>query len=99
MPFRSRTCRVSAAESRRVRGKSSRWLSWPAYAFNFYFRGTPLLVKIFLIYYGSGQFRVLLTDLHLWVFFREAYFCAVLTLTLPRAPQARETTREAQEES
>ena len=31
-------------------------LSWPAYAYMFYFRGTPLLVQIFLIYYGSGQF-------------------------------------------
>ena len=76
-----------------MRVAKSRWLSWPAYAFNFYFRGTPLLVQIFLIYYGSGQFRVLLTDLHLWVFFREAYFCAVLTLTLNTAAYTAEILR------
>jgi octopine/nopaline transport system permease protein len=39
-------------------------------------------VQIFLIYYGSGQFRPFLQDLGLWVFFRDAWFCAVLALTL-----------------
>ena len=58
-------------------------LLWmPVYLFNFYFRGTPLLVQIFLIYYGSGQFQSFLTDVGLWTFFQEATFCAVLTLTL-----------------
>jgi His/Glu/Gln/Arg/opine family amino acid ABC transporter permease subunit len=27
----------------------------PVYGYIFFFRGTPLLVQIFLIYYGSGQ--------------------------------------------
>ena len=31
----------------------------PVYGYIFFFRGTPLLVQIFLIYYGSGQFRPL----------------------------------------
>jgi len=57
-------------------------IRWPIYGFNFYFRGTPLLVQIFLIYYGSGQFQDFLTDWGLWQFFREAWFCAILTLTL-----------------
>ena len=36
-------------------------LIWaPVRAYVFYFRGTPLLVQIFLIYYGSGQFREVL---------------------------------------
>ena len=36
-------------------------LLWmPAYGFIFFFRGTPLLVQIFLIYYGSAQFRAAL---------------------------------------
>src|SRR5918999_6380056 len=60
-------------------------LSWPAYAYMFYFRGTPLLVQIFLIYYGSGQFVSELRALGLWEFFREPYFCAVLTLSLNTA--------------
>ena len=61
-------------------------LIWaPVRAYVFYFRGTPLLVQIFLIYYGSGQFRESLEAAGLWVFFREPYFCAVLSLTLNTA--------------
>jgi His/Glu/Gln/Arg/opine family amino acid ABC transporter permease subunit len=60
-------------------------VSMPVRAYVFYFRGTPLLVQIFLIYYGSGQFRELLESAQLWVFFREPYFCAVLSLTLNTA--------------
>lgn len=30
---------------------------WPIRTFVAVFRGTPLLVQIFLIYYGLGQFR------------------------------------------
>jgi len=48
----------------------------------FIFRSTPLLVQIFLIYYGSGQFRPFLQDVGLWQFFREPYFCAIAALTL-----------------
>lgn len=60
-------------------------LSLPVRIYVFYFRGTPLLVQIFLIYYGSGQFRDALEAAGLWVFFREPYFCAVLSLTLNTA--------------
>jgi His/Glu/Gln/Arg/opine family amino acid ABC transporter permease subunit len=70
-------------------------LSWPAYAYMFYFRGTPLLVQIFLIYYGSGQFVSELRSLGLWQFFREPYFCAVLTLTLNTAAYTAEILRGA----
>ncbi len=60
-------------------------LSLPVRAYVFYFRGTPLLVQIFLIYYGSGQFRTFFESVGLWTFFREPYFCAVLSLTLNTA--------------
>jgi His/Glu/Gln/Arg/opine family amino acid ABC transporter permease subunit len=70
-------------------------LSWPAYAYMFYFRGTPLLVQIFLIYYGSGQFVPELKSLGLWQFFREPYFCAVLTLTLNTGAYTAEILRGA----
>jgi len=65
----------------------------PVYGFNFYFRGTPLLVQLFLIYYGSGQFQDFLSTVGLWQYFREAYFCAVLTLTLNTAAYASEIFR------
>ena len=70
-------------------------LSSPAYAYMFFFRGTPLLVQIFLIYYGSGQFVPELRALGLWQLFREPYFCAVLTLTLNTAAYTAEILRGA----
>jgi His/Glu/Gln/Arg/opine family amino acid ABC transporter permease subunit len=70
-------------------------LKWPSYFFIFYFRGTPLLVQLFLVYYGSGQFRHELSELGLWVYFREAYFCAVFTLTLNTCAYTAEIIRGA----
>jgi octopine/nopaline transport system permease protein/arginine/ornithine transport system permease protein len=69
-------------------------LRWPAFAYMFYFRGTPLLVQIFLIYYGAGQFVPELKAIGLWDgFFREAYFCAVLTLVLNTTAYSAEIVR------
>ncbi|NQU55976.1 MAG: ABC transporter permease [Rhodospirillales bacterium] len=71
-------------------------LLWmPAYVYILFFRGTPLLVQLFLIYYGSGQFREELEALGLWVFFREAYFCAVFSLSLNTAGYTAEILRGA----
>jgi His/Glu/Gln/Arg/opine family amino acid ABC transporter permease subunit len=67
----------------------------PTYAFIFFFRGTPLLVQLFLIYYGSGQFVPELRAVGLWGLFREAYFCGVLTLTLNTAAYTAEIIRGA----
>ena len=68
-------------------------LDWPAQGYVFVFRGTPLLVQIFLIYYGLGQFRPTLQAWGLWTFFREPYWCAVLALTLNTAAYASEIIR------
>ncbi|MFL5130780.1 MAG: ABC transporter permease [Microvirga sp.] len=68
-------------------------LDWPAQAYVFVFRGTPLLVQIFLIYYGLGQFRPTLQEWGLWTFFREPYWCAVFALTLNTAAYASEIMR------
>jgi octopine/nopaline transport system permease protein len=67
-------------------------VSWPAYAYVFVFRGTPLLVQMFLIYFGLGQFEAL-RDSFLWPVFREAYWCAVLALTLNTSAYASEIVR------
>ena len=40
-----------------MRMSSNPMLSGFAYSYVFVFRGTPLLVQIFLIYYGIGQFE------------------------------------------
>ncbi len=69
-------------------------LKWPAFGYMFYFRGTPLLVQIFLIYYGAGQFSPELRQWGLWDgLFREAYFCAVLTLVLNTTAYSAEIIR------
>ena len=77
----------------RLSGNPFVWM--PTYVFILYFRGTPFLVQLFLVYYGSGQFREVLQSLGLWVFFREAYFCAVFTLTLNTAAYTAEILRGA----
>ena len=64
-------------------------------AYVFFFRGTPLLAQIFLIYYGSGQFRGALDSMGLWVFFRDPWFCALLSLTLNTAAYTSEILRGA----
>ena len=65
----------------------------PAYGYIFFFRGTPLLVQIFLIYFGSGQFRHVLDDIGLWSILREAYWCAIITLSLNTAAYTAEILR------
>ncbi len=68
-----------------ARLSKSWWLTAPAYAYVYFFRGTPLLAQTFLIYYGAGQFNEALQSVGLWWFFREAYYCAVLTFSLNTA--------------
>lgn len=58
------------------------------------FRGTPLLVQIFLIYYGLGQIPALRHSL-LWPFLREPYWCAVLALALNTSAYTAEIIRGA----
>jgi octopine/nopaline transport system permease protein len=68
-------------------------LSKLAYAYVYVFRSTPLLVQIFLIYYGSGQFRESFESVGLWYFLREPYFCAILALTMNTAAYTSEIIR------
>ncbi|MGB8420688.1 ABC transporter permease [Paraburkholderia sp.] len=49
--------------------------------FSSVFRGTPLLVQLFVIYYGLGQFEAIRSSF-LWTFFSSSFFCASLALTL-----------------
>ncbi|WP_445680372.1 ABC transporter permease [Radicibacter daui] len=58
----------------------------------FVFRGTPLLVQIFLIYYGLGQFPAVRHSF-LWPLLREPYACAVLSLMLNTAAYSSEIIR------
>ena len=61
---------------------SGRWyLSWPALTYIYVFRGTPILVQIFIIYYGLPQLEFIRESIF-WPVLREPYGCAVLALAL-----------------
>ncbi|WP_323781441.1 ABC transporter permease [Leisingera sp.] len=47
-----------------------------------FMRGTPILAQLFLIFYGSGQFRPFLQEWGLWAFFRDPFNCALLAFAL-----------------
>lgn len=60
-----------------------------------FFRGTPLLCQLYLIYYGSGEFRTLFQEAGLWWFFRDAYYCCLLAFSLNTAAYQAEILRGA----
>ena len=61
---------------------SGKWyLSFPAQVYIYVFRGTPIIVQIFIIYYGLPQFGFI-RDSILWPILREPMGCAVVALTL-----------------
>ena len=66
-----------------------------AFGYVYFFRGTPLLAQVFLIYYGAGQFRHGLESVGLWWFFREAYFCAILSFSMNTAAYQAEILKGA----
>lgn len=66
-----------------------------AYGYVYFFRGTPLLAQTFLVYYGFGGFREVLTSLHLWWLFRDPFNCALLVFALNTAAYQAEILRGA----
>jgi arginine/ornithine transport system permease protein len=64
-----------------LRGWPSRWISGPVWAFTYVIRGTPLLVQLFLVYYGLGQFDVV-RESWAWPWLREASFCAIAAFSI-----------------
>jgi octopine/nopaline transport system permease protein len=64
-----------------MRISGSAVLAWPSFAYSYVFRGTPMLVQIFLIYYGLSQFEGVRNSM-LWPILREPYWCAVIALSL-----------------
>ena len=52
-----------------------------AYGYSYVFRGTPLLVQIFIIYFGLGQIEYLRSTF-LWVILKEPYWCAIIAFAL-----------------
>jgi polar amino acid transport system permease protein len=64
------------------------------FGYIFFFRGTPLLVQLFLVYYGLAQFDAV-REGPLWPYLRSPFWCAVLTMTLHTAAYIAEIIRGA----
>ena len=65
-----------------------------AYGYSYLFRGTPLLVQIFIIYYGLGQIEWLRSTF-LWVILKEPYWCAIIAFALNTGAYTSEILRSA----
>ena len=64
-----------------LRTSKNKILFFISYYYSYIFRGTPLLVQIFIIYFGLGQVEWI-RESFLWVFLKEPYSCAILAFTL-----------------
>lgn len=64
------------------------------YTYVFFFRGTPLLLQLFLVYYGLSQFEAVRESMF-WPYLREPYWCALITMTLHTAAYIAEILRGA----
>ena len=61
----------------------------------YFFRGSPLLAQLFLLYYGLGSLKGFWQDVGLWWFFREAWYCTLLAFVLNTAAYQAEIFRGA----
>jgi arginine/ornithine transport system permease protein len=83
---------VMAAPLSLMRASPNPWLSRPIWFYTYLFRGTPLIVQLYLIYYGSS---FALKDTFLWPVFREAFYPALIAFTLNTAAYTTEILRGA----
>ena len=67
-------------------------LSIPAYYFVYLIRGTPLLLQLYFVYYGLGQFSFI-RESFLWPILREPYWCGIITLTISTGAYSSEIIR------
>ena len=78
-----------------ARASKNIFVSGAARAYITFFRGTPLLCQLYLVYYGAGQIHPFLASVGLWTFFKEAYFCCIFAFTLNTAAYQAEIFRGA----
>jgi arginine/ornithine transport system permease protein len=69
-----------------------KWISALPKAYIYFFRGTPLLVQMFMIYHGMGQFEAV-RESFLWVVFQQAWACALVAFALNTAGYTGEILR------
>jgi octopine/nopaline transport system permease protein len=72
-----------------ARASDARLRSLPVFAYTYMFRGTPLLVQLFIVYYGLAQLP-LIRHGALWPVFRDPFWCAFIAFTLNSAAHTTE---------
>lgn len=77
-----------------IRAENKGWASRAVNVYTYIFRGTPLLIQLFMIYYGLAQFSFVKSSF-LWVFLREGYWCSLLAFVLNTAAYTTEIVRGA----
>jgi len=77
-----------------LRVGKNKFLRGFSYSFSYVFRGTPLLVQIFIIYFGLGQIEYLRTTI-LWTVLKEPYWCAIIAFSLNTGAYTSEILRSA----
>ena len=77
-----------------LRTGKNKFLYFISYYYSYIFRGTPLLVQIFIIYFGLGQVEWI-RESFLWLFLKEPYSCAILAFTLNTGAYTSEIFRSA----
>ena len=77
-----------------LRLNKNKLVSGFAYGYSYLFRGTPLLVQIFIIYFGLGQIEYLRSTF-LWVILKEPYWCAIIAFSLNTGAYTSEILRSA----
>ena len=77
-----------------LRTSKNKILFFISYYYSYIFRGTPLLVQIFIIYFGLAQLEWI-RESFLWVFLKEPYSCAILAFTLNTGAYSSEIFRSA----
>ena len=77
-----------------MRLSKNKFVSNFSYGFSYIFRGTPLLVQIFIIYFGLGQIEYLRSTI-LWTILKEPYWCAIIAFSLNTGAYTSEILRSA----
>jgi len=84
-------CAVPLAILRTVRNP---WISGPVWLYTYLFRGTPLLIQLYIIYYGIAQIPGI-QDTFWWEIFREPFYPALLAFALNTCAYTTEIIRGA----
>ena len=77
-----------------LRTSNNKIFFYISYYYSYVLRGTPLLVQIFIIYFGLAQLEWI-RESFLWIFLKEPYSCAILAFTLNTGAYSSEIFRSA----